>query len=50
MHTNSNCYCTSVVIKVPGIQGTGIIWETLTEEEKQAIVKRVPELLESFED
>ena len=37
MHTNSNCYCTSVVIKVPGIQGTGIIWETLTDEEKQDI-------------
>ena len=37
MQANSNCYCTSVVIKVPGIQGTGIIWETLTDEEKQEI-------------
>lgn len=40
MSTNSNCYCTSVVIKVPGIQGTGIIWETLTDAEKQEISDR----------
>ena len=40
MSANSNCYCTSVVIKVPGIQGTGIIWETLTDEEKQEISDR----------
>lgn len=40
MQANSNCYCTSVVIKVPGIQGTGIIWETLTDAEKQEISDR----------
>lgn len=40
MSANSNCYCTSVVIKVPGIQGTGIIWETLTDAEKQEISDR----------
>ena len=42
------CNCTSVVIKVPGIQGTGIIWETLTEEEKQAIAKECIEPIQEY--
>ena len=48
MHTNSNCYCTSVVIKVPGIQGTGIIWETLTEEEKQDISNKAMQPIRDY--
>ena len=48
MSTNSNCYCTSVVIKVPGIQGTGIIWETLTDAEKQEISDRSIEPIRNY--
>ena len=48
MHSNSNCYCTSVVIKVPGIQGTGIIWETLTEEEKQDISNKAMQPIREY--
>ena len=48
MSTNSNCYCTSVVIKVPGIQGTGIIWETLTDAEKQEISDRSIEPIRTY--
>lgn len=42
------CNCTSVVIKVPGIQGAGIIWETLTEEEKQDIAKECIEPIQEY--
>lgn len=44
------CNCTSVVIKVPGIQGAGIIWETLTEEEKQEIAERVNTPIQEYID
>lgn len=33
--------CTPVIIQIPGIQGTGISWETATEKEKEDITNRI---------
>ena len=42
-HTVSKCHscdCTSpIIIQVPGLQGTGILWENCTEAEKQEITQ-----------
>lgn len=40
-HTIGDSSCSPVIIQIPGIQGTGITWETMTEKEKQEISDRI---------
>lgn len=42
-NTVSRCHscCSPIVVQVPGLQGTGIVWENITEEEKKDITDRI---------